>query len=160
MSDKAINRCEPAPAQKLSKAPEANNTIPRGPLYYWHNLCYTMAAWGKPWQPGDSDYTSASLTSLLSKVEPAVLLYLAIGPALDHTEEGNPLFFKPNSIYHPTYRRWWEDGVVSLYLSVENDKDRFPRPKNEYFRRSGYAGGKITVSGRTLGQQHWNDQHE
>ena len=92
MSDKAINRCEPALAEKLSKAPEANNTIPRGPHYYWHNLCYTMAAWGQPWQPGDSDYTSASLTSLLSKVEPAVLLYLAIGPALDHTEEGNPFF--------------------------------------------------------------------
>ena len=54
-----------------------------------------MAAWGKPWQPGDSDYTSASLTSLLSKVEPAVLLYLAIGPALDHTEEGNPFFSSP-----------------------------------------------------------------
>ena len=141
MSDKAINRCEPAPAQKLSKAPEANNTIPRGPLYYWHNLCYTMAAWGKPWQPGDSDYTSASLTSLLSKVEPAVLLYLAIGPALDHTEEGNPFFFWAQLNLSPNlYQR--EGGVVSLYLSVENDKDRFPRPKNEYFRRSGYAGGR------------------
>ena len=98
-----------------------------------------MAAWGKPWQPGDSDYTSAPLTSLLSKVEPAVLLYLAICPALDHTEEGNPFFSSPTQ-FITQYQR--EGGVVSLYLSVENDKDRFPRPKNEYFRRSGYAGGR------------------
>ena len=107
MSDKAINRCEPAPAQKLSKAPEANNTIPRGPLYYWHNLCYTMAAWGKPWQPGDSDYTSASLTSLLSKVEPAVLLYLAIGPALPWTtqKKATPFFSSPAQFINPTYTR-------------------------------------------------------
>ena len=119
-----------------------------------------MAAWGKPWQPGDSDYTSASLTSLLSKVEPAVLLYLAIGPALPWTtqKKATPFFQAKLNLSPNLYQR--EGGVVSLYLSVENDKDRFPRPKNEYFRRSGYAGGKITVSGRTLGQQHWNDQHE
>ena len=141
MSDKAINRCEPAPAQKLSKAPEANNTIPRGPLYYWHNLCYTMAAWGKPWQPGDSDYTSASLTSLLSKLEPAVLLYLAIGPALDHTEEGNPLFFKPNSIYHPTYTR---EKMVLFHCiwMLRMIKIDFPAPRMNIFVVLVMQGGR------------------
>lgn len=151
----AVNQLQP----KSCRKPPKRTT----PYHVVHFITGTTCV--IPWQPG------ANHGNLVTAIIPALLWQVYCRRwnllcsctwqlALPWTtqKKATPFFQAQLNLSPNLYQR--EGGVVSLYLNVENDKDRFPRPKNEYFRRSGYAGGKITVSGRTLGQQHWNDQHE
>ena len=130
-------------------------------MYILYSEKYTLDKYscrkrpGATGQPGDSHYSRAPLTALLSKVGPAGLLYLAIGQlpgTTHHTGGSQPVFFQAELKFISIRGREW--GKVHMAKKIQID---ISATEMNIFVVLVMQGWSITVSGRTLGQQQRND---
>ena len=133
----AVNQLQP----KSCRKPPKRTT----PYHVVHFITSTTCV--IPWQPGANhgNLVTAIIPALLWQVycrrwNPLCSCTWQLALPWTTQKKATPFFEAQLNLSPNLYQR--EVGVVSLYLNVENEKDRFPRPKNEYFRRSGYAGGR------------------